>query len=229
MPNDGARVHARSPVLDAPEVEDWHWSWERTDKDPGGLTPPDAAPALPAVPTRVCPRCSAQEATTGAFCPHCGVSYLRQAPRRRSRRSKIIRRLIPVAVLIAAGGTAVGLKVKHDNDAAKQRDAHQQAAAAAEQRNNAKRDQRDHLVADLQDAVKKDAQKDVRDGLLSGPITTTSCEPSDGSAVTDLSVHSAAFTCLAANKLSADGTLSGYRFTANVNYDTGDITWHLGS
>src|SRR4051794_41741733 len=46
----------------------------------------DPPPAEPPPPTKVCPRCSVAERTTGAFCSHCRTPYDRSAARRARRR-----------------------------------------------------------------------------------------------------------------------------------------------
>jgi hypothetical protein len=76
--------------------------------------------------------------------------------------------------------------------------------------------------------VTKDATKDVNLGLIDGPVLRTECNPTGGTGTSDLTASSADFSCLAVNKENADGTASGYRFSASVNYDDYSYTWHLG-
>jgi predicted nucleic acid-binding Zn ribbon protein len=197
-------------------------------------------------PARVCPKCSALERTNGAFCPHCGQSYERRR-RRVSRRTKIILAVFIGLLLVGAGVTAVVLKRNHDNRVAQQRrdakrvaDAanaaearkRQQAAddAAAKARaDKVERDLRHSLIRSVEHSVTKDAQKDVSNGLLTGPILSTTCTPIGGGSVDDLTAQTGKFECIAVNKISADGTESGYRFSATVNYDDGTYQWHIGS
>ncbi|WP_166804501.1 hypothetical protein [Cryobacterium algoritolerans] len=44
----------------------------------------------------------------------------------------------------------------------------------------------------------------------------------------DLTAITTTFTCMAINKENADGTSSGYQFSATMNWDDGSCTWHLG-
>jgi hypothetical protein len=67
----------------------------------------------------------------------------------------------------------------------------------------------------------------VADGLLDGPILSTTCTPT-GTSADDLNVSAATYDCLAVTNNNADGTSSGYTFTANVNFDDESYTWHLG-
>jgi rRNA maturation endonuclease Nob1 len=198
-------------------------------------------------PIRVCRKCSTQAQTGGAFCPHCGARYSKEKP---SRRRRALMFGIPAVVLVAAAVTAVVLIIHHNHQvAARKRAAHvahvaavaaaahrqavQQAAAkrrleakraaAALKRDEAKI-QRLTLVSALQGAVKKDAQKDVSDGTLSGTIIKVQCDPATAA---DSTAPIANYTCIAATSESG-GELSGYRFSANINVQTGSYTWHLG-
>jgi hypothetical protein len=80
------------------------------------------------------------------------------------------------------------------------------------------------LVDSLQSAVKKDAEKDVTNGVLTGPILKVQCQPATAA---DATAPIANYTCLAATSESG-GTLNGYRFSGSIDTGTGSITWHLG-
>lgn len=94
-----------------------------------------------------------------------------------------------------------------------------------------KRTERKQDVTQLESYIKKDAEKDVKDGLLDGPaIKGVDCTPMPGSdALGDLSLSSGSFSCVAYNKVTADGTESGYAFQGTINFDSGQIGWHLGN
>jgi hypothetical protein len=191
-------------------------------------------------PVRVCPDCSAQVQTDGAFCPHCGASYMRGTRKTRPTRRGKIARALALAIVLGGGGAAgVIVKLDHDSKVAAKR--HAAAVAAQQKRDDAQsqadakaaadkleRGTRADLVKQLEKSVTKDAQKDVNDGLLNGPVLRTQCDPAGGSNPKDLSVTTADFTCLAVTAENADGTSSGYRFSATVNYDQFNYTWHLG-
>jgi hypothetical protein len=188
---------------------------------------------------RVCRNCSAQERTNGEYCPQCGAAYLRGRSGRASRRTKIIAGGVVGLLLIGGGVTGVMLKIQRDNDVAakhkqQQAQASQQAADASaaqqatDRANQEKRALRAGIVSSLQNSITKDAKKSVSQGLLTGPISSTTCTPVGGGSTDDLTAHTGNFSCLAINKENADGTSEGYRFTATVNYDDGSYTWHLG-
>jgi type II secretory pathway pseudopilin PulG len=200
-----------------------------------------AIDAEPGSVVRVCPKCSAQGLTSGDHCPHCGASYTRRKGRIRgaSRRAKLIVGGVIALLLIGGAVTGVLLKVQHDNNVAakhkqQQQQAQQKAAAQAQaqqaidQANQEKRALRAGIVTSLQDSVTKDAKKNVDQGLLTGPITSTSCTPVGGGSTDDLTAHTGNFTCIAVNKANSDGSSEGYRYSATVNYDDGSYTWHLG-
>jgi hypothetical protein len=190
-------------------------------------------------PTKVCRECSAQAQTAGSFCPHCGAPYVRQTRKPRLTRRGKIARAIALVLVLAGGGTAgVIIKLDHDSKVAAK---HAAALAAQQKRADAQRqaDQkrtrerlergsRADLVKSLERTVTKDAQKDVNQGLLTGPVLRTQCNPTGGSNPDDLSVTTGDFTCLAVTTANADGTDSGYRFSATINYDQFNYTWHLG-
>src|SRR4051812_1873006 len=160
-------------------------------------------PALPPAPIKVCPECSAQTQSDGGFCPHCGASYMRQHRRTRlTRRGKIARFVALVIVLAGGGAAAVIFKLDHDKRA------HAAAVAAQQKRDEAKRradekaaanqlerGNRDELVKQLEKSVTKDAQKDVNNGLLNGPVLRAQCDPAGGSNPHDLAVTTADYTC----------------------------------
>jgi hypothetical protein len=72
--------------------------------------------------------------------------------------------------------------------------------------------------------VKKDAEKDVSNGLLNGPILKVQCQPATA---VDATAAIANYTCLAATSQTGN-QLQGYRFSANINAQSGSYTWHLG-
>ncbi|HEY1596395.1 MAG TPA: hypothetical protein VGF74_13440 [Thermoleophilaceae bacterium] len=196
-------------------------------------------------PTKVCPKCSIQETTSGVFCPHCGAQYAGKRRRlpKRGRRSLLV--LVGVIVL-AGAGTAVAMKSHHDRQvtaarhhreaaaaqarrlaaqrAAARRQAAKDAAAKRAAERAVERDLRREIVKSLEASVNKDAVKDVSDGLLDGPILHTECEPAAGGT----SETAAPYSCLAVTKTNPDGTESGYRFTATANFKRGSYTWRLG-
>src|SRR3954447_849552 len=203
---------------------------------PAGMHPDDADSTL----VRVCPKCSVQERTTGDFCPHCGARYERRR-RRLGKRTKIAIAVVLGACLLSGAGVGVALKIRHDDRVAahaaaekKRRAAEAQAQRQRQQEQaetaRLERDSRDELVKSLQDSITKDAKKDVNNGLLDGPILRSSCSAAGdaGDPMSDLTVTSASYECLAVTKDNADLSSSGYRFSANVNFDDGSYTWHLG-
>ena len=192
---------------------------------PEGLAAPEPRSAPPpAAPPRVCPKCSALERTSGPFCPHCGASYERRK-RRMARRTKLILAALVVLLVLGGGAAAVTVKLGHDDQVARQRreagnawldaanaaDARkrQQAAddlAAKRRADKVQRALRHSLIRSVEHSVTKDAQKDVANGLLTGPIISTTCTPVGGGSVDDLTARTGKFECIAVNKITGDGT-----------------------
>src|SRR3954453_5580511 len=205
-------------VRPAPAAEDYRAQW-----------PPPA-------PVKVCPQCSAQAQTDGAFCPHCGASYIRKRRRTRlTRRGRIARVVALTIVLVGSGAAGLIFKLDHDKRAHAAAVASQQKRDEAKRRTDAKaaadrleRSNRADLVKQLEKSITKDAQKDVNNGVLTGPILRTQCDPTGGTNPDDLSVTSADFSCMAVTSESTDGTAHGYSFGATINYDKFNYTWQLG-
>lgn len=197
------------------------------------------------LPTRVCPRCSTQAKTAERFCAHCGAPYERRRPRL-SRRAKLVMGAVLGALLVIGVGAGVYAKVQHDQDvreereraarlaadrreAARKRRERQRQIAAAEARAEAvELELRVDAIKDMQAAISEDARDKVDEGLLDGPILGTTCDARGGSDPTDLEESASEFTCIASTKKSDDGTRSGYRFTATMDWDDGSYSWRLG-
>jgi hypothetical protein len=198
--------------------------------------------------TKVCPKCSVQTQTAGNFCPHCGAAYAGQR-----KIPKLSKRVILNAVgvlIIAIAGVAIALTIQHNNqvnsekvaaaaaaDAQKEREAEEARASAAasasaaaqEEADSAERLKRTAIVTALEESVLKDAKSLVDKGVLDGPITRASCTPLGGGSTDDLTAITCTFECIAVNKTEADGSESGYRFSATINWNEASYSWHLGS
>lgn len=198
--------------------------------------------------TKVCPKCSVQTQTAGNFCPHCGAAYAGQR-----KIPKLSKRVILNAVgvlIIAIAGVAIALTIQHNNqvnsekvaaaaaaDAQKEREAEEARASAAasasaaaqEEADSAERLKRTAIVTALEESVLKDAKSLVDKGVLDGPITRASCTPLGGGSTDDLTAITGTFECIAVNKTEADGSESGYRFSATINWNEASYSWHLGS
>lgn len=195
--------------------------------------------------TKVCRKCSVQSLTVGGYCPSCGTPYVA-----RRRFANVNKRLVAIAaavLIIAVAGIAISLNIQHTNqvnaeqaaaasaaEAETKRQAEatraSQAATAAKQAADAtKRAQRKLIVTSLEDSILKDAESRVAKGVLDGPITRASCTPLGGGSSDDLTAITGTFQCIAVNKTEADGSSSGYRFSATVNWNDASYSWHLGS
>lgn len=225
--------------------------------DPGSSQMMDAKPEdEPQDPlTKICPKCSVQNKTDGKFCLNCGASY--ETRRLFTKFSKRVRIIIAAALIVMIGGIGISLSIQNTNrlnaeqaaataaaeaeqaaaaaaaeaEAEKKREseAAARAAAAKKSADDAERTLRKVIVTELEGSVLKDAQERVTRGRLDGPITRASCTPLGGGSSDDLTAITGTFQCIAVNMTNADGSSSGYRFSATVNWNTFSYTWHLGS
>jgi ribosomal protein L37E len=195
--------------------------------------------------TKVCRKCSVQSLTEGGYCPSCGTPYLA-----RRRFANVNKRLVVTAAAVAIAviaGIGITLNVQHTNQVNVEQAAAASAAEAENRRQTeatraseaaatakqvadaAKRSQRKLIVTSLEESIQKDAESRVAKGVLVGPITRASCTPLGGGSSDDLTAITGTFQCIAVNKTEADGSSSGYRFSATVNWNDASYSWHLGS
>ena len=224
---------------------------------PGSSSMMDAKPEdEPQDPlTKICPKCSVQNETASKFCPNCGASY--ETQRFFAKSSKRVRLIIAAVLIVIIGGIGTSLSIQNTNrlnaeqtaataaaeaeqaaaataadaEAEKKREseAAARAAAAKKSADDAQRTLRKAIVTELEASILKDAQERVTSGRLEGPITLASCTPLGGGSSDDLTAITGTFQCIAVNKTNADGSSSGYRFSATVNWNALSYTWHLGS
>jgi uncharacterized protein HemX len=205
-----------------------------------------AAPEEPQeLQTKVCRKCSVQTQTSGNFCPACGAAFV--AKRRFTKVNKRTAVIVAALLIAVIVGIGITLNIQHTNqvnaeqaaataaaEAQKKREADAAEAAAAataakQAADDSKRTERKLIVAEVEDSILKDAKSRVTDGVLTGPITRASCTPLGGGSSDDLTAITGTFECIAVNKTDADGSSSGYRFSATVNWNEGSFSWHLGS
>ena len=106
----------------------------------------------------------------------------------------------------------------------------EKAAEAAERRSaEAERAERVLSVEAVESSVKAMAEGHATDNVIDGPIISASCSPLGGGSTDDLSEKTTVFECFVANKDNGDGTLSGYTYSATMNWTTGEYSYGLGS
>ena len=167
--------------------------------------------------------------------------------RRIGKRGKIAIVAVLVVGIGGGGGTAMALQAKADREAAAERKAlalkkerEQEKREAAEKRAaNAAREaeelqkieddieieMRKSIVRSLRASVTKDFKGRVNDGILDGPILSTSCDPIEGG-VDELDEKTGKYECLVATEKTGTG-VRGYPVDATVNYTKGSYTWQL--
>jgi hypothetical protein len=166
------------------------------------------------------------------------------APTATGTRKKAVIGSVVVALILIAAGVGLVLKNNHDTDLRNAAAAStasslaaasssQAAAAASAAAAEAERVQRERAgrAADVQQIeadIKKMAEKQVADGLFDGPVLSASCDPVGGGSTDDLTAKTTIFECFAATHQNDDGTLSGRKYHATMNWDTESWTYGLG-
>jgi Protein of unknown function (DUF2510) len=151
-----------------------------------------------------------------------------------------------VAVLLGLIGGGIAWKVADDARAAaaeaaaaeekaaaeereKQEREDAAAAAAQERRDDADRSARRASVTEIETSVKTMAEGHAADDIIDGPIIDVSCSPVGGGSTDDLTEQTTVFECFAANEDNGDGTMSGYKYNATMNWSSGSFTYGLGA
>lgn len=178
--------------------------------------------------TKLCRKCSTQAETSGDYCPNCGKSYLRRSMSLSSRRAKIVAGLLVLAIVTLAVVAAIA----HHGNVKEEKAATAQAleARAEEAREEGRqRTARQEHIVEMEKAITKAAKEDVAKGNLQGPtIKYTSCDPLGGGSSDDLlEAITTTFTCLAVNEENDDDTVSGYSYSATMNWTKGTYSWQL--
>jgi hypothetical protein len=200
-------------------------------------------------PERLCPHCATISQTSGEFCPHCGKPFAKR--QRLSMRGRIIAGVLAAVVILGGAGAGIAIKVHHDQQVEAQ---HKAAAAAALTRQherehveaaqreavaNKEREategrvrevkERKVLEGELEKAVETYAKKLVSEGILEETILGVNCSPVSGGSSTELESTSGTFGCIAITKYESNGTESGTRFSATIDFSTNTYTYRLGS
>jgi hypothetical protein len=161
--------------------------------------------------------------------------------RGRGPNKNVIFACVAVVIVLIVAGVGLVLKNRHDTDvqnaaiastsSSKAAAATSSAAAEADRikrETDAKRADRAATVTEIEGAIKTMAEKHVSDGLYDGPILSVSCDPVGGGSTDDLTAKTTVFDCFVAVKDNGDGTMSGKKYHATMNWDTQQYTYGLG-
>lgn len=216
-------------------------NWNAAD---GQRIPVEVAENSEPVFTKICRKCSVQSETSGQFCPNCGAPYVSKSARSRISKKTLIIVISAVVLVLAVGGTVLGVADKNQKQTAA--DAVAEASASASQSaaskassdaakakaksdaEAAEKELRTTIVTAAEASILKDAKAREKDGTLDGPFSRASCTPLGGGSVDDLTALTGTFECIAVNKKDSDGTESGYVFATTINWSSGEYSWHLG-
>ena len=152
------------------------------------------------------------------------------------RRKNVVVASVVVIILAAAGiGAFLISKNNHDTQmrneaiaASSSKAAADKAAADAEaDRVQSERAKRTAAVRDIEADVKKLAQKQSAEGLFDGPVLSVKCDPVGGS-TDDLTAQTTIFECFVSTTDNGDGTFSGEKYHARMNWKTDEETYGYG-
>ncbi|WP_409437356.1 DUF2510 domain-containing protein [Mycobacterium sp. SMC-14] len=142
--------------------------------------------------------------------------------------------LYVIAVLaLVLGGVAVAyLKAILDADrqiiaAVQASEGYAASAAAKSDAADAERLRRKKKVTDIEASVKKYAEQMAEKEVIEGPIQEVSCDPVGGSNDIMLS-ETTAFSCVAWNHDNGDGSRSGDKFNARMNWSDDEFVYGFG-
>lgn len=155
--------------------------------------------------------------------------------KKRSKRGKVITAAVITVVLVLGGTGAVIWKVTNDQQVAV---AEQEAAdEAAEQKaeeldlaaaEKSERDDRTAAIPGIEESIRVMAEGHIVDGLIDGPVLSVDCSPVNGGSTDDLTEQTTVFSCFVANIDNGDGTMTGYKYNATMNWTTGSYTYGFG-
>jgi hypothetical protein len=119
-------------------------------------------------------------------------------------------------------------EAEEEAEEAEELEEEREAAREARQEERIERTLRQTLVTDLEKAVTKDAQEAAAEefAIIEGPILETQCEPKGGAIDTEARTQS--FSCLAITEFTGGGGAEGYRYSAEINYESFSYRWRLG-
>ncbi|MGB3484402.1 MAG: DUF2510 domain-containing protein [Mycobacterium sp.] len=155
------------------------------------------------------------------------------------KKKAVLAGIAALIVLVTAGIGALLWNKNHDTQmrnnaiAASSSKAAADAAATAAEKvrrdTEAKRSQRASAIGDLEESITTMARDHIMKGLFDGPVLSVSCDPVGGGSTDDLTAKTTIFECFTATKDNGDGTLSGRKYHATMNWDSGNYTYGLGA
>lgn len=138
----------------------------------------------------------------------------------------------------------IALKLNHDANVkadvaaaelatsqAAQRESERIAAENAdrERRDEAERSMRRMTITQVEASIMEMAENHANSSIIDGPILSVSCSPVSGGSVDDLLALTTIFECFAATEVNANGSRSGYKYHATMNWDDETYTYGFGA
>ncbi|WP_420751104.1 DUF2510 domain-containing protein [Rhodococcus sp. O3] len=160
-------------------------------------------------------------------------------PDQRKRLSRGMIGCIAACCAILALTAVAVLKVNHDTDVDAKAAAAETARQSAERRaaevadrerkEEAERSMRQASVHQVEASIMEMATGHANSSIIDGPILSVSCSPVAGGSVDDLLAATTVLECFAATQENPNGSRSGYKYHATMNWETGSYTYGFGA
>lgn len=106
---------------------------------------------------------------------------------------------------------------------------HAAEIADRERKENAERSMRQASIRQVEASIMEMATGHADSSIIDGPILSVSCSPVAGGSVDDLLAATTVLECFAATQENSNGTRSGYKYHATMNWETGSYTYGFGA
>lgn len=85
------------------------------------------------------------------------------------------------------------------------------------------------MIGDIEKSIETMAQSHAEEELIDGPVIDVFCDPIGGGSTDILTDQTTLFECFVATTENDDGSMSGYTYSATMNWNTGEYTYRIGS
>ncbi len=151
---------------------------------------------------------------------------------------------ITVSCLILALGIGLAMKLSHDANARTEMAAAESATSEAQQREaeriateNADRERREEAerairrmsITQVESSIMEMAEGHANSSIIDGPVISVSCSPVSGGSVDDLLALTTVLECFAATEVNPNGSRSGYKYHATMNWEEETYTYGFGA
>ena len=202
-----------------------------------------------------CIACAEEILEEAKLCKHCGTlqdgSNLPNTNKKGSSKKRaLVITLVGVAILTAGLTLAtIAFQAVEQERLQQELAAEQEAEAAAaaekareefenqEERREEEAEQRERereirnrqeVVTQIEDSIDELAEEHLELGIIDGAVLSVGCTPVSGFDIENLQQSSTTFSCFVGTEDNGDGTVSGYDYTATMDWLAGSWTYRIG-